>query len=1198
MSRFWKVLGWGLALLLTAFVSWMTTLYWGWPWWWLVPISMLVGLVLWGLARLRRAWLARRLRRRLAGPVIDAPGRRNPEFDLEWRAGLASLRGSRLGRLKAPLSAQPWWLLLEAGAGQASRVLDGSGLACALQSPVARPGKALNWWFLEHGVVLEPRGRLAVGPQGPGEWRELLQRLSRVRRREPINGVVLVLDIAWLLSAPGESLRTQGQGLRQAMDELSKAFALCPPIYLLLSGAECLPGFSAWAQGLEPEQRAEAFGLFSQQRERNAGRFLDEIFSGLSQRVFTLQLSLGMSALPREEALQMPGQLAGLRAPLEKLLVPAFDSDPYRETPVLGGLFLTAELDDEEGPASGFTRHLFGHLLASRRSAWHPVRRWSHTAATLLLGGWLLLCIAALGWVVYAQRDAASVMADLAREGSGSLVPMTDLEEDYWQLRRYQERVIALEQHQQRWISQFLPLQAPIKQLAAQYRERFVAVFAERVLAGQLDHLVQARLAEGLASADPAVLAAWMQHVVRRINLLNARLDHDDRRLHLPLPGSELARLSTGEERVDWRLGAQYRNYLRWQPAREALQIERERLVGQLASLRLEQLPVNWLLAWAQDQDELQAIGAEDVGMAPAGVSLSLAFTLQGRDAIRGFLDELGRAGVAMATVQRLHRQYHAEALVAWHGFAQGLLDASYARPRDERQWRVALLRLGTSDDPFLAVVTLLAERFREESGAPWIDEVIRLQRLLLSSREGKLTEQGLMANVRIAQDRGGELLHKMTGGDMGLRGGAAQLRQDVDEARRLARYQRLLRDVIDEALQSDGQALRIAMQTWSYAVSPQAVAAPLWEAGRLLDSLREGSSNSDGEDRIGWDLVGAGLRMTLSFLGDTSACRLQQDWSAQVLGGLQGVTDPEQRYTLLYGPQGRVPAFLDGPLGTFVTQDAQGFRSREVMGQSTALLAPFLSFISGMQQARVAQEQNTSKARASKRAGEQREQALEQEVQALNEQLAQLQPQLLALRVGSATVDLSVTPVQLSRGARQLPRRTRLALQCSGKSTVLENFNFPTQASFVWAAQGCADVDLDIDFEYFSLHKRWSGERGFIEFLRTFRDGRYTFGPGDFPAQRDLMEGAGIGWLQLSYRQQGAQALLQRYDAVDRLEASVAEVNARLDKARQALGEQRLARSSQPQAPLVGAALVPPERIANCARSSPGQDGAWQANR
>ena len=1194
MSRFWIVLGWGLALLLTALVSWMTTLYQGWPWWWLVPMSVLGCLALWGLVRLRRAWMAWRLRRRLGGVVTDAVSRRNPAFEQEWRAGLASLRGSRLGRLKAPLSAQPWWLLLEVGAGQASRMLAGSGLACALQPTSTRPGEALNWWFLEHGVALEPRGRLAMGPQGPGEWRGLLQRLSRVRRREPINGIVLVLDITWLLSASGESLRTQGHGLRQAMDELSKAFALRPPIYLLLSGAECLPGFSRWAQGLEPEQRAEAFGLFSQQVEGNAGRFLDEIFSGLSQRVLTLQLSMGMSALPQEDALQMPGQLAGLRAPLEALLVPAFDSNPYRETPLLGGLFLTAELGGGEGPKSGFTRQLFEHLLPSRRSAGLPVRGWSQRATTALLAGWLLVCGAALGWVVYVERETASVIANLARGASSSLVPMTDQEADDQQLRRYQEQVIALEQHERRWIGPFLPLQAPIKQLATHYRERFVAVFAERVLARHLDHLVKAHLDEGLASADPAVLAAWVQHVVRRINLLNARLDRDDQRLHLPLPGPELARLSTAEEGLDWRLGAHYRNYLLWQPRREALQLERERLVGQLTSLRFDQLPVGWLLAWAQDQSGLQPIGAEDVGMLSAGeVRLPQAFTLQGRDAVRGFLGELARAGVAASAVQRLQRLYHAEALLAWHGFAQGLLDASSAQPRDERQWRMVLLRLGTREDPFLAVMTLLAERFREESRTPWVDEVIRLQRVLLSSREGKLPEQGIMANVRIAQDRGGEWLHKMADGDMGLRGGAAQLRQDVGEARRLARYQRLLREVIDEALQSDGQALRIAMQTWSYAVSPQAVAAPLWEAGQLLDSLRDGSLSGDRGDRLGWDLVGAGLHMTLSFLGHTSACRLQQDWSAQVLGGLQGVTDPLQRHALLYGPQGRVPAFLEGPLGAFVTQDARGYRSREIMGQSIALQAPFLSFISGMQQARVALEQRTGRARAAERAGEQRELALEQEVQALSEQLAPLQSQLLVLRAGSATVDLSVTPVQLNRGARQLPRRTRLTLQCNGRRTELENFNFPTQASFVWAAQGCADVDLEIDFEHFTLHKRWAGERGFIEFLRTFRDGRYTFGLGDFPAQRDLMEGAGIGWLQLSYRQQGALALLERYGEVDRLESRLAEITARLDSARQLLGEQRRVRNAQSQAKPIGAALVVPEHIADCARA-PQRTGAW----
>jgi len=222
--------------------------------------------------------------------------------------------------------------------------------------------------------------------------------------------------------------------------------------------------------------------------------------------------------------------------------------------------------------------------------------------------------------------------------------------------------------------------------------------------------------------------------------------------------------------------------------------------------------------------------------------------------------------------------------------------------------------------------------------------------------------------------------------------------------------------------------------------------------------------------------------------------------------------------------------------------------------------------------------------------------QTLEAEQKTLQAQQAALQMQLPKLLANTSVVDLQAMPPSINLGARQLPQRTRLTLQCNNRSTVLDNYNFPTSASFVWDSGICSDVSLEIRFPNYTLNKRWSGERGFVQFLRTFNGGQHTFTADDFPNQRQLMGSDNITALTLTYRQQGEQALLRSYRQADELQAQSnvldqqlktladqlaaidahARTNAVDEAAQGSLAEQRVA------------AVTPPTQVAWCWTAPP----------
>jgi type VI secretion system protein ImpL len=237
----------------------------------------------------------------------------------------------------------------------------------------------------------------------------------------------------------------------------------------------------------------------------------------------------------------------------------------------------------------------------------------------------------------------------------------------------------------------------------------------------------------------------------------------------------------------------------------------------------------------------------------------------------------------------------------------------------------------------------------------------------------------------------------------------------------------------------------------------------------------------------------------------------------------------------------------LNGPVKTFIQRDPQRFSGREALGIQIPLTGAFYGYISRMQHAQNDLAGARRQSQAQQATQQQSKQALTIEQKTLQASQTDLQQKMAKLMATAAVVDLTATPSQVNLSARQLPRQTRLTLQCNGRSTVLDNYNFPTSASFAWAPGSCADVALEVSFADFKLVRHWVGDHGFVDFLRLFKGGQHSFTPDDFPGQRDLMGSENLQSILLTYRQQGEQALMANFDAADQLQGQLTTVDERL---------------------------------------------------
>ena len=1206
---------WALLLVGGVLALWALALFQDWPWWYVPPmfigVVLAVLLVRWGVRR----WYAWRLRTKMQAQMPRQRGDQATEVDQDWNAGLGVLRASRLSRMGSPLYVLPWFLMLgQSGSGQSS-LIPLSGLPPALRpghrNQEARPAaNTLDWWFLEHGIFLEPAGRLAMHSDASPEWRRLLYWLLRSRRREPLNGVMLVIDAHSLLTESEERLAEQGQNLRYRLNDLVQVFGARLPVYFIITGAQAIPGLLQWGQALTPAQRQQPLGLLSQQRSQGATAFLDEVFTGLAQRLADLRIRLGVRGLPDAQAFSLPEQITTLRPRLEKLLIPAFDASLYSEPALLSGLFFTASTENAEGGQEGWFSHaLLATLLPGQRYAYQPIdswHRWRRLMVHAAVVAWLMAAAASGTLLVYAQRHTSETLAAAAKEPPKMATFKAGLETDLDAMRRFRQALLNMMEQQQRGWHKLLPFSGHIEALQAQYRADYVSLFNSEIRAPLFDGTLSQNLRDAANQGDPDVIAAYAEFLVRSINLLDARLNNQPMD-KLPLPGAALwllyqkygpaAPISAAQMAT---VGASYRSYLEWQSDVAALQNQRAALLVQLDSMGLENRPLSWLTAWAQQQGNLPPIQLSEYwsDIDSANLSLSGAHTLQGHHAILSFMDELGKASRDQALWkeqrQRFLVQYQNDTQDAWYRFLQNSLLSAQTRLKTHGEWLETLSVVGTPNDPFLKLLHRSAERLAvipAQDRTPWANRAVAMARLLqLSQKEDLTTGASALSKLEVANALGGDILKNVAKGGS-VQAGVDVMRDELAQAQALSKFQQLIKGVVADLQKSDAQAFQVALDTWGYGADPAVKSAPLWEAADVRTQLTQALKGADPREDVVWSLVTGSLDFAIRYASEVAACRMQSDWHGQVLSAIDGVHDPVVLNELLYGERGQLPAFMNGPIKTFIQRDARRYSGRPALGVQIPLSGAFYAYVSRIQHAQsdlVSAQRQSHVEQATK---EQAKLALEAEKKTLEAEQTAAKEQLALSQASTAVVALTATPPQVNPGARSLPQQTRLTLQCSGRSTVLDNYNFPTNASFVWTAGACTDVSLEVIFANFKLTRHWSGERAFVDFLSTFTGGVHTFTANDFPNQRLLMESENLTQLQITYRQQGEKQLLDKFRQTDDLQLQLTRMGQRL----QAIQSELTAMQAQEAAQNVAlaaagskieqglAGIRPPNNIAWC---------------
>ncbi|WP_163004654.1 type VI secretion protein IcmF/TssM N-terminal domain-containing protein, partial [Pseudomonas viridiflava] len=106
-----------------------------------------------------------------------------------------------------------------------------------------------DWYFSPEAVMIDTAGRYLRDDQSASEFAGFLRMTKKQRSKAAVNGLVLVVSLPELLASSASERNDLAARLVSRIEECTECLDANPPIYLMLSKTDQLPGFSQAFEG-------------------------------------------------------------------------------------------------------------------------------------------------------------------------------------------------------------------------------------------------------------------------------------------------------------------------------------------------------------------------------------------------------------------------------------------------------------------------------------------------------------------------------------------------------------------------------------------------------------------------------------------------------------------------------------------------------------------------------------------------------------------------------------------------------------------------------------------------------------------------------------------------------------------------------------------------------------------------------------
>src|SRR5690606_14124253 len=175
-----------------------------------------------------------------------------------------------------------------------------------------------------------------------------LRLLRRFRRERPVDGVVVTMSMSDLLLLDERERDAHVQAVRRRLDELYEQLRVQVPVYLVFTKCDLVAGFGEFFDDLDPEQRAQVWGVtfpVARTIDGSAARGFASSFNELLDRLnarLVDRLHHERDRSRRAAILSFPQQFAAFGDTAREFVEGVFAGHAYGPAPLLRGVYLTS----------------------------------------------------------------------------------------------------------------------------------------------------------------------------------------------------------------------------------------------------------------------------------------------------------------------------------------------------------------------------------------------------------------------------------------------------------------------------------------------------------------------------------------------------------------------------------------------------------------------------------------------------------------------------------------------------------------------------------------------------------------------------------------------------------------------------------------------------------------------------------------
>ncbi len=257
----------------------------------------------------------------------------------------------------------PWFLVLGGPQTGKSSLLAHSSLNFILTKKTSLPGHTIpatrhcDLWVSREAVFFDTSGQFtlhdAAHQNSAQLWEHFLELLF-TQKKSPLQGILLVLSLERLALQSKEEQSWHFQNISERLQELKAKQIHTAPIYLILTKADCLAGFSEYFDDLSPEEREQPWGLSFNEDELSSAQTLLDTFTlkfnsliqNLNDRLIT-RLHSERDWHRRASIKDFPLQVESLKKTLSYFLHKQLDNFTTLSTFVLRGIYFTSAIPEE-----------------------------------------------------------------------------------------------------------------------------------------------------------------------------------------------------------------------------------------------------------------------------------------------------------------------------------------------------------------------------------------------------------------------------------------------------------------------------------------------------------------------------------------------------------------------------------------------------------------------------------------------------------------------------------------------------------------------------------------------------------------------------------------------------------------------------------------------------------------------------------